>query len=97
MISAPRRRVPVRPANPWLVQHAAPLAAAPAEFWRRRPRRRRWLLALLALVLLIGIWLATGFYQLEAGERGLVQRFGRNVAHCRAGTWLAHAVADRNT
>jgi membrane protease subunit HflK len=39
----------------------------------------RWLLALLAVVLVAGIWLGTGFYQLDAGEQGVVQRFGRNV------------------
>src|SRR5271154_2556502 len=41
--------------------------------------RGHLLLGLLALFLVVCIWLATGFYQLEAGERGLVQRFGRNI------------------
>jgi membrane protease subunit HflK len=39
----------------------------------------RLLLGLLILVALAGVWLGTGFYQLEAGERGLVRRFGRNL------------------
>jgi membrane protease subunit HflK len=41
--------------------------------------RGHLLLGLLALIVVLCIWLATGFYQLEAGERGLVQRFGRNI------------------
>jgi membrane protease subunit HflK len=37
--------------------------------------------AALALLLLVAaVWLATGYYQIEASERGVVQRFGRYLA-----------------
>jgi membrane protease subunit HflK len=32
-----------------------------------------WLLA----VVLVGLWLASGLFQIEASERGVIQRFGR--------------------
>jgi len=43
-----------------------------------------------AAVLLLGIWAATGFYMVDAAERGVVLRFGDS-----AGLALAFTVADR--
>jgi membrane protease subunit HflK len=70
---------PSPPGNPWLVQQLRRWQQGLQNFGGGGPGGHL-LLGLLALVLLIGIWLGTGFYQLDAGERGLVQRFGRNVA-----------------
>ena len=69
---------PSPPGNPWLVQLLRGWQQGLQNFTGGGPTRR-WLLALLLLVVVAGVWLATGFYQLEAGERGLVQRFGRNL------------------
>ncbi len=30
-------------------------------------------------IIIVGIWMLTGFYQVKTGERGVVQRFGRHV------------------
>ncbi|MGA3158325.1 MAG: FtsH protease activity modulator HflK [Steroidobacteraceae bacterium] len=70
---------PSPPGNPWLLQLLRSWQQRLQNFGGGGPAGR-WLLALLVIAVLAGIWLASGFYQLEAGERGLVQRFGRNVA-----------------
>jgi membrane protease subunit HflK len=54
--------------------------------WQRRVQRL-WRpgsgggMAALALVgLVVAVWLATGFYQIDSAERGVLQRFGRYVS-----------------
>jgi membrane protease subunit HflK len=69
---------PSPPGNPWLLQLLRSWQQRLQNFGGGGPRGHL-LLALLALLVVAGVWLATGFYQLEAGERGVVQRFGRNL------------------
>jgi membrane protease subunit HflK len=45
--------------------------------------------ALTLLLLLVALWLAAGFYQVDASERGVVQRFGRYVEIAQPG-WGWH-------
>jgi modulator of FtsH protease HflK len=70
---------PSPPGNPWLLQLLRSCQQRLQNFGGGGPGGR-WLPALLAAAVLAGVWLASGFYQLAPGERGLVQRFGRNVA-----------------
>jgi membrane protease subunit HflK len=73
--NAPR---PTPPRTPWLLEQLRRLQQAVSGFGGSGAGGQA-LRAALALVVLVGIWLATGFYQLDAGEQGLVQRFGRNL------------------
>ena len=34
---------------------------------------------LIILIIAVGAWMATGFYQIKTGERGVVQRFGKHI------------------
>ncbi len=34
---------------------------------------------LIFIIIAVGAWMSTGFYQVKSGERGVVQRFGRHV------------------
>jgi membrane protease subunit HflK len=70
---------PNPPGTPWLVRLLRSWQQALQGFGGGGAAGH-WLLALIVVVALAGVWLGTGFYQLEAGERGLVQRFGRNIA-----------------
>ena len=45
-----------------------------------RPGSGRGTAALALLLLAVAVWLASGYYQIGAAERGVVQRFGRYVA-----------------
>jgi len=46
----------------------------------RRFRGLGGLLVLLAVALIVTVWLATGIYQVETGDLGVVRRFGKAVA-----------------
>ncbi|HLK71819.1 MAG TPA: FtsH protease activity modulator HflK, partial [Steroidobacteraceae bacterium] len=48
------------------------------RLWRPGSSRGRAALALLGLVLIV--WLASGYYQINSNERGIVQSFGRYAA-----------------
>ena len=48
------------------------------RLWRPGSGRGKAALTLLALVLLV--WLASGYYQVGSGERGVVQTFGRYIS-----------------
>lgn len=37
-------------------------------------------LVLMIVALVLGVWLATGFFQIKAAERGVIQRFGQFIA-----------------
>src|ERR1700694_4054645 len=64
----PRRGAPRPPAEPGWWRRLQ-------QGWSARPRARgRYYAAAAATVLLL--WLATGFYQIEDGETGVVQHFG---------------------
>lgn len=45
-----------------------------------RPGSSRGSAALALLLLVAAVWLASGYYQIETAERGVVQRFGRMLA-----------------
>ena len=45
-----------------------------------RPGSGRGTAALALLLLVVAVWLASGYYQIGASERGVVQRFGRYLA-----------------
>lgn len=48
------------------------------HLWRPGSSRGKAALALVALA--VAVWLASGYYQIGAAERGIVQRFGRYVS-----------------
>jgi modulator of FtsH protease HflK len=48
------------------------------------------LMALWGALLVIGVWLLSGLYQLEPGEHGVLQRFGRYIADLGPGGVGAH-------
>src|SRR6185312_8570260 len=54
------------------------------RLWRPGSSRGKAALALLVLALLV--WLASGYYQVGGGERGVVQTFGRYVATVSPGS-----------
>src|SRR5271170_1058194 len=66
------------PGGPWLVKLLHRWQEGLQNFGGGGPLGRV-LLTLLVLIVVAGVWFATGFYQLDAGERGVVQRFGRNL------------------
>jgi modulator of FtsH protease HflK len=45
-----------------------------------RPGSGRWTAVLALLVLIVAVWLGSGYYQVGPAERGVVQRFGRYVS-----------------
>ena len=47
-------------------------------------------------IIVVAVWMATGFYQVQPGNQGVVQRFGRHVADRGRRLGLAPAVAHRN-
>jgi len=72
----PPRGVP--PENPSLDDLLRRLRRQLQRLWRPGSNRAT---AALSVVLLLGVlWLITGYYQIAASERGVVQRFGRYVA-----------------
>ena len=74
---------------------------APRGRWRRRSRRARARRGSAAgrgllLGLIVAVWLASGFYIVDEGQRGIVLRFGKFVETTHAGPALAPAVSDRD-
>ncbi len=49
----------------------------------------------LLIGLLVLVWLASGFYIVDAGQRGVVLRFGKYLETTAAGAALASALSDR--
>jgi modulator of FtsH protease HflK len=74
-----KKRPPPRgaPENKSLDELRRRLQREVQRLWRPGSSRRTLGIALLALIVL---WLATGYYQIGPSERGVVQRFGRFIA-----------------
>ena len=51
---------------------------------------------LIIIIIAVCVWMLTGFYQVQPGNQGVVQRFGKHVQTVGDGLGLAPAVAHRN-
>lgn len=71
--------------NPWGRRPADPDLDERMKNWQRRfesflgPGGESGSLLLVVVLVAVGLWLATGFYVVDAAERGVILRFGRYV------------------
>ena len=89
-----------------LAQRQPPPERAPRPQGRQRRRRRRAAAAAagrrcrspasaFSSLLVVVVWLASGFYIVDEGRRGVVTRFGKYTETTQPGAALAPAVPDR--
>ena len=53
--------------------------------WQQRSPKAPFIVVGVAALIVLLIWLATGFYVVGAGEQGVVRRFGKEVARTGPG------------